>query len=80
LAKSVDTTTHVAGILLKYTIPIPNGALLTDETAMEETAETLELAERCGDDVTYRDYRDKYRAMANALDFEGHIEIAKAMQ
>jgi adenylate cyclase len=32
-----------------------------------------------GDEITYRDYRDRYRAMANSLGFEGHIAWAEAM-
>ena len=32
-----------------------------------------------GDDTAYRDYRDRYCAMANSLGFEGHIDWAKAM-
>jgi hypothetical protein len=32
-----------------------------------------------GDDVAYRNYRDRYRAMAESLGFEGHIAWAKAM-
>jgi adenylate cyclase len=49
MAKSIDTTTYVAGILLKYS-PVPHGASLADATAIEETAEALELAQRCADD------------------------------
>jgi hypothetical protein len=37
------------------------------------------LAHAHGDDVAYRDYRDRYRAMAKKLGFEGHIEWAEAM-
>jgi hypothetical protein len=37
------------------------------------------LARARGDDVAYRDYRDRYRAMARTLGYEGHIEWAKAM-
>ena len=50
MAKSVDTTSHVAGILYKHCIPIDNGALLPDATAVAETAQARETAERCGDD------------------------------
>ena len=31
------------------------------------------------DDAAYRDYRDRYRAMATSLDFEGHMKWAEAM-
>jgi hypothetical protein len=37
------------------------------------------LARARGDDAAYRDYRDRYRAMAESLGFEGHIAWAKAM-
>ena len=37
------------------------------------------LARAHGDETAYRDYRDRYRAMATSLGFEGHIEWAEAM-
>ena len=37
------------------------------------------LARAHGDDTAYRDYRDRYRAMATELGFEGHIAWAEAM-
>jgi adenylate cyclase len=37
------------------------------------------LAKACGDEAAYRDYRDRYRAMANELGFEGHMASAEAM-
>lgn len=37
------------------------------------------LARVEGDDVTYRDYRDRYRKMANELGFEGHMQWAEEM-
>jgi adenylate cyclase len=37
------------------------------------------LARAHGDDTAYRDYRDRYRAMATELGFEGHIAMAEAM-
>ena len=37
------------------------------------------LARAKRDDTTYRDYRDRYRAMATSLGFEGHIAWAEAM-
>ncbi len=38
------------------------------------------LARAHGDDAAYRDYRDRYRAMATSLGFEGHMKWAEAMQ
>jgi adenylate cyclase len=32
-----------------------------------------------GDETAYQDYRDRYRAMARTLGFEGHIAWAEAM-
>ena len=37
------------------------------------------LAQAEGDEVTYRDYRDRYRKMATDLDFEGHMAWAAEM-
>ena len=38
------------------------------------------LAQAKRDEVAYRDYRDRYRAMATSLGYEGHMEWAAAMQ
>jgi hypothetical protein len=37
------------------------------------------LARARGDRAGYRDYRDRYRAMATSLGFEGHMKWAEAM-
>jgi adenylate cyclase len=37
------------------------------------------LARASGDEAAYRDYRDRYRAMATSLDFEGRMKWAEAM-
>ena len=37
------------------------------------------LARARGDETGYRDYRDRYRAMATSLGFEGHMKWAEAM-
>jgi hypothetical protein len=37
------------------------------------------LAHAKGDDTAYRDYRDRYRAMARMLGFEGHMKWAESM-
>lgn len=50
MAISIDVTTHVSGILLKYGYPVVNAASLPGAAAAAETAEALMLAERCGDD------------------------------
>jgi hypothetical protein len=38
------------------------------------------LARARGDEAGYRDYRDRYRRMAESLGFEGHIAMAQAMK
>jgi adenylate cyclase len=37
------------------------------------------LARAHGDDASYQDFRDRYRAMAKKLGFEAHIAMAEAM-
>jgi hypothetical protein len=37
------------------------------------------LARAHGDEVAYRDYRDRYRDMATSLGYEGHMKWAEAM-
>jgi class 3 adenylate cyclase len=37
------------------------------------------LAQAQGDETSYRNYRDRYRAMATSLGFEGHMKWAEAM-
>jgi len=37
------------------------------------------LARARGDDMVYRKHRDRYRAMANELGFEGHMQWAREM-
>jgi len=37
------------------------------------------LAQTLGDETAYRNYRDRYRAMATSLGFEGHMKWAEAM-
>jgi hypothetical protein len=37
------------------------------------------LASADGDEAGYRDYRDRYRAMAKTLGFDGHIAWAETM-
>jgi hypothetical protein len=37
------------------------------------------LAQACGDVAAYREFRDRYRAVAAEYGFEGHMAIAAAM-
>jgi hypothetical protein len=38
------------------------------------------LSRARSDEMGYRDYRDRYRAMATSLGFEGHIAMAQVMK
>ncbi len=58
-------------------------AVLTDERLVIRDVWLLRLrallARARGDETGYRDHRDRYRDMAKALDFEGHIAWAQSM-
>jgi adenylate cyclase len=57
-------------------LPIEPGVVVHD--IWLQRVRTL-LARAQGDDATYREYRDRYRKMANELGFEGHMAWAEAM-
>ena len=38
-----------------------------------------QMARALGDEAAYRDYRDRYRAIATELGFEGHTKWAEAI-
>jgi hypothetical protein len=46
----VDPTTYVSIVMFKYILGIPFGALLSDGAAQEETAQALQIAQRCSED------------------------------
>jgi hypothetical protein len=50
MAAPLDPTSYVFALLWKYVASIPFGALPPDATAMRETAEALQIAERSSDD------------------------------
>ena len=50
MAAPLDSTSYVFALLWKYVASIPFGALPPDATAMSETAEALQIAERSSDD------------------------------
>jgi class 3 adenylate cyclase len=56
--------------------PVGDGVIIGDITLLRLRA-LLTWAR--GDDIAYWDYRDRYRAMAVSLGFEGHIAWADAM-
>ena len=47
---SEDTSNYSSSLFWKYGVPVLNGAVLPDQTAVQETAEVLERAKRSGDD------------------------------
>jgi len=57
-------------------LPATEGWVVRDITLLRLRAL---LARARGDMTAYRDYRDRYRAMATSLGFEGHMEWAEAM-
>jgi adenylate cyclase len=56
--------------------PIDPGYVVNDIAVLRLRAQ---LAHARGNHASYRDFRDRYRAMAMSLGFEGHIAIAEAM-
>ena len=57
-------------------VPVLDGLAIQQITLLELRAL---LARAKGDEVAYRDCRDRYRAMATSLGFEGHMKWAEAM-
>ena len=57
-------------------VPTEPGFVLNDLWLLSVRASE---ARARGDETAYRDYRDRYREMANSLGFEGHIAWAEAM-
>ena len=56
--------------------PVDDGLLIRDVWLLRPRAQ---LARAIGDDPTYREWRDRYRAMATELEFDEHIAWAEAM-
>ena len=57
-------------------LPADDGSAMLEITLLRLRAL---LARARGDEAAYRDYRDRYRAMATSLGFEGHMQWAEAM-
>ena len=57
----------------------PIDGLVIREIWLLRSRVLLARARAHGDEAAYRDYRDRYRAMAESLGFEGHIDWARAM-
>jgi adenylate cyclase len=58
------------------TIPVEPGIVLNAIVLLRLRAL---LAQARSDEAEYQRYRDRYRAMANEIDYEGHIAMAEAM-
>jgi class 3 adenylate cyclase len=71
-----DVTEAEAAITRLADAPADDGLVIRDIWLLRLRAL---LARAHGDDIGYRDYRDRYRDMARTLGFEGHIEWAEAM-
>ena len=57
-------------------LPTDDGSAMREITLLRLRAP---LARACGDDVAYRDWASRYRAMAESLGYEGHIAWAEEM-
>ncbi len=57
-------------------VPTEPGSILNDFWLLRLRAG---VARARGDEIAYRDFRDRYRAMATSLGFEGHMKWAEAM-
>ena len=71
-----DLTEAEATIDRLAAVPTDPGYVLHDISLMRPRAL---LARARGDEASYRDYRDRYRAMAISLGFEGHMMWAEAL-
>jgi AAA ATPase domain len=71
-----DMVEAEAAIERLATAPTDDGLAVRDIWLLRLRAQ---LARARGDETAYRDYRDRYRAMATSLGFDGHIAWAEAM-
>lgn len=77
LDRRADGDLQEAGAAVDRLAHVPvNGFVMRDTWLLRLRAL---LARAHGDDAAYRDYRDRYRAMATSLGFEGHMAWAEAM-
>jgi class 3 adenylate cyclase len=77
LARSADADVLEAQAAIDRFAGCPAGDLVTGQILLLRLRALLALAH--GDDAAYRGYRDRYRAMATSLGFEGHMQWAEAM-
>ena len=71
-----DVAEAEAAIHRLATAPVDDGLVIREIWLLRMRAL---LARAEGDESGYRDYRDRYRAMARSLGFEGHMTWAEAM-
>jgi hypothetical protein len=71
-----DVAEAEAAISRLAAAPADNGLVIREISLLRMRAL---LAHAKGDEAAYRDYRDRYRALATSLGFEGHIAWAEAM-
>jgi adenylate cyclase len=79
LRRGSDNDVQEAAAAIERLAAVPTDAgFVMNEVPLLRMRALLARAE--GDDTAYRDYRDRYRAMATSLEFEGHMEWAEAMR
>ena len=78
LCRGSDTDVQEAAAAIERLAAVPTdpGFVLNEIPLLRMRAL---LAKAHGDETAYRDYRDRYRAMATSLGFEGHMKWAEAM-
>ena len=78
LRRGLDTDVQEAAAAIERLAAVPTdpGFVLNEIPLLRMRAL---LARAHGDMTGYRDYRDRYRAMATSLGFEGHMKWAEAM-
>ena len=79
LTRGSDTDVREAAAEIERlaAVPTDDGYVLNEIQLLRMRAL---LARAHGDDAAYRDFADRYRAMAKSLGFEGHMAIAEAMR
>jgi adenylate cyclase len=70
MVRAFNATMRATMLLFKYSVTVPNGAVLPDAAALQETAELLEMSERSGDDFTLACAR--YVRGLTLVDRDGH--------
>ena len=78
LRRGTDTDLQDAQVAIDRLAAVPTepGYVMHDFWLLRLRAQ---VARAQGDETAYRDYRDRYRAMATELGFEGHMKWAEAM-